>query len=150
MTTIQNWLVGIGVLALLVFASVMYGKHLVQVEWDKDKAVRQSLLDREVNQNKEALDALKSQYETDKTAATSKAGRDAVARYIRERGLLPACAQLPSQGHVPAQSSEGDDAATGQPGTGDSLTEFVAGCGQDALKVMRWQELCTRMNCEIY
>lgn len=135
-------------IALLIGAE-QWGEHVVTVEWDKDKAVRQALLDSEINRNKETLDALKAQHQKDQSAATSKAGRDAVDRFIRER-LLSSCASLQPGGHAETQSVEGTDGAASQPRTSEPLAEFVTGCGQDALKVMRWQELCTRMNCEVY
>lgn len=140
----MNYLYAAIAAGLLLFGSVQWGKHLTQVEWDKDKAVRQALHDQTVKQNKEALDALESQYKKDKLAATSKAGRDAVARYLRER-VLPTCAT----GADTTQGQPGIDGTASESGTGEPLEKFVTGCGLDALKVMRWQELCVRANCEI-
>lgn len=134
---------GIAALVFLLCAE-QWGEHRVQVEWEKDKAVRQALLDQTIKQNEDTLNAIKSQARKDQAAATSKAGRDAVNRFLREHGLL-----LTSEGHLQAQGQQGTNGTSDQSGTGDPLEEFAIGCGRDALKVMRWQELCVRMNCEI-
>jgi hypothetical protein len=150
---IENWrlLAGAVISAILILiATEQYGEHRVQVKWDQDIAVRQALLDKTKQDNKEALNADKIQYDKDKVAATSKAGRDAIAGYIRERGLLPAgCGVQSSPGNVPSQGAQGTDGTPGELGTGSALEGFAASCANDALKVIRWQDLCRANHCEI-
>lgn len=131
-------------LAFVVLAVEQYGEHRVQVEWDKDVAVREALLKQAKQENKETLDANRKQYEKDKLAATSKSGRDAIARYIRERGLLQSC-----PGSVPAQGQQGTDGAAEESGASTALEGFARDCADDALKVMRWQELCKVNHCQV-
>jgi hypothetical protein len=139
-----------GIAAILILLGAeQWGEHRVQVKWDQDAAVRQALLDKTTLDNKEALDANKAQYEKDRLAATSQAGRDAVNRFLRDHGLLPDGSRVSSGGNVPAQSPQGTDGPPSQCGTSGALESFANDCAQDALKVMRWQEICRANHCEI-
>jgi len=139
----MNYLYAFIALLLIIFGAEQWGEHRIQVEWEQDIAVRQALLDKTKQENKEALDANKKQYEKDKRAAMSQAGRDAVNRYIRER-MLQSC-----PGNVPAQGAQGTNGATEEPGTGTALESFATDCASDALQVIRWQEMCKANRCEI-
>ena len=150
MNRLYTAIAAIAILCGALFGAVLYGKHIVQVKWDQDVAVRLALMNKTKQENKEALDENRKQYEKDKFAATSQAGHDAVARYIRERGLLPTCNRLSSgPGDVSAQSSGGTDESAKEPGTGAALESFATDCALDALQVMRWQELCKANRCEV-
>jgi hypothetical protein len=141
----MNYLYALAVSMLVIIGVEQYGEHRVQSEWDKDVAIRQALIDKAKQENKESLDEIRKQYEKDKRAATSKAGRDAIARYIRERGLLQeACA-----GNVQAQGSKGVNGISEEPRTSAALESFAGDCASDALKVIRWQELCKANRCEV-
>jgi hypothetical protein len=150
MNRIYAVIVVIAILCGALFGAERYGEHVVQMKWDQDTAVRLALLNKVKQENKEALDANRKQYEKDKQAAASKAGRDAVARYMAERGLLSTCNRLSSgPGDVSAQSSGRTDESAKEPGTGAALESFTTDCALDALQVMRWQELCKANRCEV-
>jgi hypothetical protein len=139
---LSNWKL-VSVILLLVGIE-QYGEHRIQAKWNTDIAVRQAVLDKVKQDNQEALDASKTQYEQDKRAATSKAGRDAVNGYIRDHGLLQSCT-----GNIPAQGIQGTNGASEERGTSSTLESFTNDCGQDALKVIRWQDWCRANHCVV-
>jgi membrane protein involved in colicin uptake len=146
----MNYLYGSSATILILIGVEQYGEHRIQVKWDSDIEVRQTLLEKSKQDNQEALDASKAQYEKDRIAATSQAGRDAVNRFLRDHGLLPNGDRMPSStGDSQAQGEQGTDGATKERGTGSEIERFSTGCGEDALKVIRWQDLCKANHCVI-
>ncbi|HLP99203.1 MAG TPA: hypothetical protein VK149_12250 [Sideroxyarcus sp.] len=150
MNKLEGVILSLLVLACLMLGAELWGEHVVQVKWDKDKAVRQALLDDAKRQNQGVVDDLNAKHQADLKAAKSEAGRAAVAGWLREHGLLPSGLQVqPNSGAVPPQGAKVPDGATGQQGIGGALEGFAAGCARDALMVLDWQELCVRNRCEV-
>lgn len=138
----------IAMIVILICAE-QYGEHRIQVQWDKDKAVREALLNKEKRTNKETIDALNTQHEKDVKSATSKAGRDAVSAWLKSHGLLPNGDRLSSSGDSKAESAKVPDGEPLKSESSNRLEEFAIGCAKDALKVMDWQEWAIRENLEV-
>jgi len=145
----NQYLIGAFVVITVLIGVEQYGEHRIQVQWDKDKAVREALLNNEKRTNKETIDALNTQHEKDIKSATSKAGRDAVSNWIKSHGLLPNGDRVSSRGDGKAESPKVSDGESLKSEPSNRLEEFAIGCAKDALKVMDWQEWAKRENLEI-
>lgn len=150
MNRIEGDVIAILVFTAMLFGMEQWGEHTVQVEWDKDKAVRAAVLAAETKRNQETINDLKDQHAADLQAAKSEAGRAAVAGWLHDHGLLPSGLPLhPGAQPVPSQGSQIPDGEACQQGVGAALEGFATGCAQDALRLMDWQELCIRQQCEV-
>ena len=146
----MNYLYAAIVAIIILFGVEQWGEHVVQVKWDQDVAVREALLAKTKQENEESRNADKLQYEKDQRAATSKAGRDAIARFLRDHGLLPNGDRVqPITGDVQAPGQQGTDGTPEEPGTSGALERFATDCALDALQVMRWQDMCKANRCEV-
>lgn len=134
------------ILAIVAILAVAYmaGAHSVRVEWDKEKAVRQAQLEAQQKLNEDTNAIVQAQHEKDLSAAKSKAGRDAVADYLRSHGMLPASSAVQCAGQLQAEDSVKSDGTAEERGASSKIESFATNCALDALQVMRWQEWASR------
>lgn len=131
--------------ASLLAGSWGMGAYYTQTKWDQDIAIRAALLDQAEKQNKETINDLNTQHQKDIKSATSKAGRDAINKWLAANGVLP--------NSLPVRQTTGTDttihpevsnAASAQQEPRGGIESFALRCAQDALIVTDWQELAIR------
>ena len=149
-----NLIVGVIALALIGYAAYwlhhdgyIQGKAEVQAEFDTHLAADQAAVNEAVKLSEEINGIVQKQHEADINFVQSKAGTDAVNRYLASHGLLPSsgsmCGEQSGAGGQ-ALSLKLNDATSGKPRIGDSNTEFAKRCATDALAVLVWQEFAVR------
>ena len=146
----ERYLIAFTVLAGLMLGIEQYGEHRVQVEWDKDKAVRAALLNQAVENGEKNAEHVAEQLRGYYEHALSKEGRTALNRWLKSHGLLPDGA--PVRGcadQSAADSSSSADGASGEQWVGGSLEEFATNCALDAQRLTDWQALCREQGCEV-
>jgi len=132
-------------LIVLLIGVEQYGEHRIQVKWDQDIAIRKALADKAEKDNKENIDALNKQHQKDIKTATSKAGRDAVAAYLKSIGLLSNGATVRSEGSGKAESPKlPDERSDTESSSRTSLEEFGIECAKGAVMNMDWREWAIR------
>lgn len=146
----MNYVYAAVIIALAMFGSVWWGEHQMQVEWDKDKAARQAVLDNEVAHNKANVADLKDKFDKEIKHAESKAGKRAVADFLRRHGLLPdgTPVSVPG-GDGQAEGSGRVDGAACESGFAERIKEFAERCLYDARKVEMCTEWAKRENLEV-
>ena len=131
-------------MALLIGAE-QFGEHRIQALWDIETERLEAVAEQVKVDDENDRIAIAERHRRDIQNAKSEAGRKAIRNYIRTRGMLPtnpaACGQTDGAG--------GADGAAAEPGLGNSLEEFASRCGQDALKVLAWQEWAIRQGLEV-
>jgi len=140
-------------IALVALSGAMWllGASHVQHKWDLERERLRTIAEQAVKQGKAALQAVEQQHRKDIEHAKSQAGRTAIAAWLKSHGLLSDGSQVPGSGSGQNASSCVTDATGGERGTGGGIEGFALRCGQDALTVEAWQDLC-RANpatCEI-
>lgn len=139
-----RYLYALAILCAWTGVAVLYGEHRMQIEWDLEIARQEAKAEQARDADLAARKADEDQHRKDIENAKSKAGRAAVAAWVKSHGLLPdgACrGQADGTGEF--------DGSAGQSGTGDSIEEFARGCALDAQHVLRWQEWAVREGLEI-
>jgi hypothetical protein len=126
----NQWLIGLVVLATALFAAEWHGRHTVQTKWDIEKAKYAAVAKADADRNEKNLAALGDKYKKEIEHAKSEASRNAVSTWLKSHGLLPSFAGCKAE--VP----KGADGATGESGT---IERFADACISDARKV----EMCT-------
>ena len=140
----MNYLYGSIAILLLLLGVEQYGEHRVKTQWDLESARLQALADQAKNQDKEINAVLEEQHRKDIQNAKSEAGKSAIREYIRTHGMLHI-----EGSNNQAQNSSGVNDASSQCGTSLEVEEFATRCGEDALKILRFQEWAIRENLEI-
>ena len=148
MTSIYKYIGIIAAVLLLLIGVEQYGEHRVQIEWDKDIAIRAALLEAETQQNAKNVATITEQYKKDIEHAKSQAGRAAIADFLRRHGLLPSGAPVQPVSSSQTQGTQGADGAGGQCGPGSGVEEFAINCAKDAVTVGAWQEWAVREGLE--
>jgi hypothetical protein len=139
----MNYLYGSIAILIALLGVEQYGEHRVEVRWDLEKARLQALADQTKRQDKEITAILESQHLKDIQNAKSEAGKRAIADYLKSHGLLHAegnCSQ--------AQSTGGITNSTCECGVSVEVESLAARCGEDALKILRFQEWIQREGLE--
>jgi len=133
---------------VLLIGVEQYGEHRVQVKWNEDKAIRAALAEQAAKDNKENIDALNKQHAKDLKSATSKAGRDAVAAYLKSIGLLSNGLTV-RDSDCKAQSSKlPDERSDTESSSRTSLEEFGIECAKGALMNIDWRAWAVREGLE--
>ena len=145
----MNWQAyGTGILAAIVmlFGSEKFGEHLTQVEWDKDKAVREALVEAEKKRNQGVIDDLENRHKKDMAAAQSEAGRTAVNRWLHDHGMLPdgSPVRSPKQPVQTEGAKTPDGRSDPEPESRSGVEGFANECAKGALMNMDWREWATR------
>ena len=131
----MNYLYGLLALVALLLGAEQLGEYRVRNSWDKDIAVRQGVLDAEIERNKRNVADLRDQYKKDLKYAESETSKRAVTEWLRTHGLLPSCPAVQPSANSQANVPQGTDGTAGQSGT---IERFAARCLSDARKV----EMC--------
>lgn len=144
-------LIASSVIAILLAAGLFTaGMAYVQKEWDKDKAINKALLEQKDKDATDVVIRLNDAWQKEKKNAETKAGRDYLARWLRDHGLLPDGSPVRSAGgKAPAEGSQVSDATGGEQDAGRGLAEFAGKCGRDANRLTDWQHLCEVQGCEV-
>lgn len=144
-----RYLYGAVALVLMLVGAMLYGEHRVQVKWDLERARQETItaLARETDEAARKADA--EQHKKDIENAKSQAGRTAIARWLRDHGLLPDGSPMSGSGGGQTDCAGKPDGTAGQSGTGGRIEEFAEGCALDALHVLRWQEWAVREGLEV-
>lgn len=134
-------LIFIALLLIAVGTAEQYGESRVQHKWDQHNLEVKGKLALEKQRSDAERIKLIEDHKKEIEYAKSKAGADAISRFLREHGLLPNGAPVhrPDDSVGEAEVPEGTDGAASKFGAGESLEEFATRCGIDAIKV----ELCT-------
>jgi hypothetical protein len=131
---------------LLFIASItgawLSGSHHVQKKWDLENERLQTIADLAIVQRDAAARTVAEQHKKDIEHAKSQAGRTAIATWLKSHGLLPDGTPVSGSGGGQNAGSRVTDAAGGEHGTGGSIEGFALRCGEDALTVEAWQQLC--------
>jgi len=141
-------------LAALVVLSLgmwLLGASHVQHKWDLERERLRTIADQAKQQSDAARHAVEEQHRKDIEHAKSKAGRTAIYAWLKSHGLLPDGTPVSGSGGGQNAGACVTDATGGEHGTGGGIESFALRCGQDALTVEAWQELC-RANpatCEV-
>lgn len=165
LTDIQKGLIALAVLALIScgiwYEVVSYG----DARFADGEAARQRLWDIEERAEIDAKNEVIKQQEiahaedekrrkADMAAATGKAARDAVNKFLHDGGMLPS-----GRAVCGAQSSDSGDAgnlgglngAAGEsrPSGEAALEQFGLKCARDAMRLSRWQDVATKNHWKI-
>lgn len=165
LTDLQKGLVALVVLALIGcgiwYEVVSYGdarfadgeaarQHL----WDIEEKAEIDAKNESIKQQEIANAEDEKRRKADMSAATGKAARDAVNKFLHDGGMLPSGRTL-----CGAQSGSGSDAgntggldgAAGESGSGGeaALEQFGLKCARDAMKLGRWQAIATKNHWKI-
>ena len=146
----NQYIIGAVAIILLLLGIEQYGEHRVQVQWDTEKAKIQAVSDAEKARNLKTIAELNEQHKREVEYAKSKAGRDAVNRWLREHGLLSDGAEMRDCASPSASDRTGlSDAGREEQGTGTSLEGFAINCADDASRLTDWQTLCKYQGCVV-
>lgn len=145
----MNYIYGLAALCVLLLGVEQYGEHRVNVKWDLERARLVTIAVQAAATDKAANKAVEDQHKKDIENAKSKAGRAAVAAWVKSHGLLPSGPQMPNPGCGQTDGTGGPDDPAGQSGVGERIAEFAEGCALDALKVLNWQEWAIREGLEV-
>ncbi len=146
----NQYLIGIGAALIILLGVEQYGEHRVQVEWDKDKAVREALAVKAEKDNKENIYALNKQHQKDIKTATGKAGRDAVADYLKSIGVLSNGLTVRSEGSGKAESPKlPNERSDTESSTRSSIERFGLECAKGAVMNMDWREWAIHEGLEV-
>ena len=146
----MNYIIGVLIIVAVLLGAEQWGEHRVQVQWNTDKKVREALLNAETKRNEESVNELIKQHKNDMAAAESKAGRDAVNRWLRDHRVLPGSAPVrcPSGNTQPEGAKTPDERPDTEPEFGGGIEGFAVECAKGALMNMQWRELCLKADCE--
>ena len=129
----------------------LLGASHVQHTWDLERERQNTAAELADKQSDAARRATDEQHKKDIEHAKSQAGRTAIVTWLKSHGLLPDGAPVSGSGGGQNAGSRVTDAAGGEFGTGGGIEGFALRCGEDALTVEAWQQLC-RSNpatCEV-
>lgn len=165
LTDIQKGLIALAVLALIGcgigYEVVSYGaarfadgEAARQRLWDIEEKAEIDAKNEAIKQQEIANAEDEKRRKTDVAAATGKAARDAVNKFLRDGGMLPSGGKV-----CGAQSGDGGDArnsvglndAAGEsrPGGEAALEQFGLKCARDAMRLGRWQDIATKNHWKI-
>lgn len=122
-----------------------FGEHRIQSMWDIERAILEDKAKQAEFDDAKIRNAIEVQHRKDIQNAKSESGRIAIRGFLRARSMLPDHTAKRCQ----ADSAEGADGSTGESRTGDGLEKFANRCGQDALKVLAWQEWAMRQGLAV-
>jgi len=146
----MNQTIAIVVAVILLLIGVeQYGEHRIQVKWNEDKAARAAVTERDKQENAKNLADLKEQFEKEKKDAESEAGRRAVAKYLRDYGLLPSSIPVRIGDSHQADIPQRADTTSGESGLAERITELAGRCIDDARKVELCAEWAARENLPV-
>ena len=150
MTILQKLIALTVTVMTLCAVSYMAGGNAVREEWNKEKAVRAALLDAEKKRNLKTVAELKDKHQKEMDHAKTKAGRDAVNRWLREHCLLPSQLQVRDCGSkAPADRAKVPDGRGEEQRTGGGIEGFAINCADDASRLTDWQTLCKSQGCVV-
>lgn len=146
MTWVPKILAVVMMAMTLCAGSYLAGSTAVRKEWDLERARQEAVAERERQENAANLAALKNKYQEEIEHAKSKAGRDAVARWLREHGLLPDGSPLHTGKRDSGQAdiSKGTDEAACESRFAERIKEFAGRCAEDARRVAMCAEWASR------
>jgi hypothetical protein len=158
MSVIQRYLIGIGIVLVVLYGCMLYGEHRVQTEWDKHEAVEAAADKAQVVLNEETNALVRKSHEEDIKFAESKAGRTAVADWVSKHGLLSGSAPVRTPAGIQANGDKVNDDSSvehgvggvAQGGTEEAVTSFATDCAKDALRLEdEWQAWAIRLNLKV-
>ena len=150
---VRLYLYGAGLVIAILSALglVSWGKHLVRVEWERDRAVQEAILRAERMHNERIVRELEERHAKDIAISTSEAGRAAVRDWIRTHGVLqaPACPEQTSDSAGIPDDTSREQRPSGGAESKERLEQFIIDCALDAQRLTDWQDLCRAQGCEI-
>lgn len=145
----NQYLIGIGAALLIILGVEKYGEHRIQVQWDKDIAQREAVAKHDKDENAKNLADLKDKWKKEKNDAESEAGKRAVAKYLRDAGLLPSSLPVRKCDSGQANIPQGTDSTTSESGLTERITQLAGRCIEDARKVEMCSQWAARENLPV-
>lgn len=136
----NQYIAGFVVIVVILLGVEQYGEHRIQSKWDVDIAEREAVAKHDKEENAKNLADLKDKWKKEKKDAESEAGRRAVAKYLRDAGLLPSGLPVRKCDSGQANIPQGTDSTTSESGLAERITQLAERAIEDARRV----EMCTQ------